>query len=210
MSTPHWRIDELFPDLGLETRAQLRELHTELLKFNKAINLISANSIVDADLIHIADGIIGSKIVIGNLSTKTIYDIGSGNGIPGIVAAVLSPAHNFILLDSDGRKVEFMKHCISKLKLDNCSVVLSRIEEIDGNQINAAVSRGFSSIQNSISLISRGAAETCEYFHFKSAAVEGEISACRSEQPDWEVSLLAEYEIPKHPGKRSIVLTKRT
>lgn len=61
---------------------------------------------------------------------KTILDIGSGSGIPGVVLAILFPHINVTLLDSNGKKCQFLNQLIRKVDLNNCNVINGRAEEL--------------------------------------------------------------------------------
>ena len=50
-----------------------------------------------------------------------IFDIGSGNGFPGLLMAILDPGHEYNLVESDARKCEFLKHCYHRLELKECA-----------------------------------------------------------------------------------------
>ena len=111
--SPNWRIKVWFPDIDDKAHDMLKQYWIELLKFNKAINLISRKTVLNADAIHFADSIMGAQIVRKKANrNEYLYDLGSGNGFPGLVYSILYPDQKVILLDSDERKCEFLKHVI--------------------------------------------------------------------------------------------------
>ncbi len=59
-----------------------------------------------------------------------VIDIGSGAGFPGIPLAVARPRTSFDLVDSVGRKVEFIKRAIDSLGLENTRAFKARSEEL--------------------------------------------------------------------------------
>ncbi len=61
---------------------------------------------------------------------KTVADIGSGGGFPGIVAAACLPDHQFVLVEPMERRVEWLKECVEEMELDNVSVIRARANEI--------------------------------------------------------------------------------
>lgn len=61
---------------------------------------------------------------------KTVADIGSGGGFPGIVAAVCLPDHQFVLVEPMERRVEWLKECVEEMDLDNVSVIRARANEM--------------------------------------------------------------------------------
>lgn len=61
---------------------------------------------------------------------KTVADIGSGGGFPGIVAAACLPDHRFVLVEPMERRVEWLNECVDEMGLDNVSVVRARANEM--------------------------------------------------------------------------------
>ena len=141
-----WRIQEWFKDLGPEKVQRLRLYHSDLLRFNIKVNLISRNTERDADEAHFADCILAAKVILASDLDKRVFDIGSGNGLPGIVLGILDPTREYICVESDGRKCEFLKHVIQLLGLKNVTTMNVRFESLAGHEVKCAVSRGFASI----------------------------------------------------------------
>ncbi|WP_033495028.1 16S rRNA (guanine(527)-N(7))-methyltransferase RsmG [Bifidobacterium biavatii] len=61
---------------------------------------------------------------------KTVADIGSGGGFPGIVAAACLPDHRFTLIEPMERRVEWLDECVHEMGLKNVEIVRARSEEI--------------------------------------------------------------------------------
>ena len=57
-----------------------------------------------------------------------MLDVGSGAGFPGIPLAIANPALDVVLLDSNGKKVRFLEEVKRNLRLDNMTVIQSRVE----------------------------------------------------------------------------------
>jgi len=60
---------------------------------------------------------------------RTLVDIGSGAGLPGIVLAMVRPELNVILLEPMERRCRFLSECVAELGLANASVLRGRAEE---------------------------------------------------------------------------------
>lgn len=205
-----WRIPDFFPNLDTEIQQKLLAYQTELIHFNGRINLISTRTEQQADLIHITDCVMASSIILKATEQKQIFDIGSGNGLPGIIIAVLDPTRQVIVVDKDARKMEFLKHVCSRLSLRNVNFYHDRAENIDANLIHCAVSRGFASITKAILALRKPCAVGAEYFHMKSDSWVREIAQIPTQVCSfWEPSLIGEYELPLTNAKFSIVLTKK-
>ena len=206
----YWRIEKWFPELSKEVVAQLRAYHAELIFFNGRMNLISPRTEKTADLLHVADGIVGGRAVLNASSSKEIFDIGSGNGVPGIIMAALAPERKFVLVDADARKVEFLKHCIARATLKNCQAVHARLEDLPENSITCAVTRGVASLSKVLIMCRRAASSNCEFFHFKGRSWATEVAEIPSQLlASWDPVLVSDYMLPEGDANLSIILTKR-
>ncbi len=114
-----------------------------IVLWNKTHNLISSNKDVNSLIVEIVDCIIGARY----LKVKTdIFDAGSGNGLPGIVLAIIYPNNNFILVESSRKKCSFLRMVKTELQLNNLSIKNIRIEEL--SDIFFIVSKAAFSVKN--------------------------------------------------------------
>ena len=205
-----WRIPEWFPNLGEDKLRKLQTYHYELINFNKKMNLISPNTEREADKIHFADCIIASQHIINESQAPVIYDLGSGNGFPGLVMAILDPSRKMILIDADLRKVEFLKHVVMRLELKNVEVKAMRVEDIAENSIECAVSRAFANIPKVILWVRKACKLGCELYHMKSDSWVTEMANIPAQLiTNWAPQHVADYELPVENIKLSIILTKK-
>lgn len=61
---------------------------------------------------------------------KTVADIGSGGGFPGLVAAACLPDHRFTLIEPMERRVEWLHECVEEMGLENVTIMRERSEEV--------------------------------------------------------------------------------
>src|SRR4029077_16707506 len=79
--------------------------------------------------VHVADSLSG--LVVDDLrSAARIADIGSGAGFPGLVLAVALPTARLDLVESVGRKCEFIRRAAVAGGIDNAEVIQARSEEL--------------------------------------------------------------------------------
>jgi 16S rRNA (guanine527-N7)-methyltransferase len=71
-------------------------------------------------LLTVADLAVGSRCA----------DLGSGGGIPGVIAAIVRPDVRMTLIEADRRKAGFLVHVCGLLELDNVTVAARRAEEM--------------------------------------------------------------------------------
>lgn len=74
---------------------------------------------------HILDSLAVRPLLEGS----RVLDVGTGAGFPGLPLAIAEPDKEFVLLDSNGRKVAFVRHVIGTLGLANASAVQARVED---------------------------------------------------------------------------------
>lgn len=118
-----------------ETQEKLERYQALLLKWQKAINLVSRNTVDEAWHRHFEDSMQLQDIVPPG--AKTVVDLGSGAGFPGLVLAILNRGQSFHLIESDQKKCEFLRTVARETGTD-ISVHDTRIEEI-GVEISADV-----------------------------------------------------------------------
>jgi 16S rRNA (guanine527-N7)-methyltransferase len=91
----------------------------------------SVSSVVDgrAWRVHVADSLTGLEVpALGEASR--IADVGAGAGFPGLVLAVALPAAQVDLIESVGRKCEFMRRAIAAAGIANAAVLNTRSEDL--------------------------------------------------------------------------------
>lgn len=156
---------------------QLEKLlkYLELLqRWNKAFNLTAIRDPLQMVRLHLLDSLAIHPYVQG---LKSIIDVGTGPGLPGIPLAILNPEINFTLLDSNGKKTRFLFQAINELKLTNASEINHRVEAYQPNQLfDAVISRAFSSISDMLN--------QCDHL----VSDQGCFLAMKGKKPDSELS----------------------
>lgn len=80
-----------------------------------------------------------------------MLDIGTGAGLPAVIVAIMRPDWHITALDSNGKKVRFIRQMVGELGLTNLTPVASRIEEFDG-EFDVITSRAFASLTDFVTL----------------------------------------------------------
>lgn len=110
-------------------------------KWNKAYNLTSVRNPDEMLVKHILDSLVVSEHLQGN----NFIDVGTGPGLPGIPLAIANPDKQFVLLDSLGKRITFIKNALRELGITNVTPVLSRVEEYKEQTFDGVLSRAFAS-----------------------------------------------------------------
>jgi 16S rRNA (guanine527-N7)-methyltransferase len=118
--------------------------YVELLnKWNKTYNLTAVRKPEQMVTRHLLD----SLSICPYLRGKSMLDVGTGAGLPGIPLAIVFPERQFTLLDSNNKKTRFVVQAVSELELSNVDVVQSRVEEYKPDaSFETITTRAYSSI----------------------------------------------------------------
>lgn len=118
-------------NVSRETLASLEKYAAILKKWNRAINLVSASTVDQIWSRHILDS--AQVFRIAPKHANLWVDMGSGAGFPGLVVACLAkaerPALEFVCIESDQRKAEFLRTIVRELDL-NAKIIANRIEKV--------------------------------------------------------------------------------
>lgn len=132
--------------LSLTQQQQLLDFVRLLDKWNKAYNLTSVRDPEEMLVKHILD----SLVVSPHLNGSHFIDVGTGPGLPGIPLAIANPDKQFVLLDSLGKRITFIKNAVRELDLTNVTPVLSRVEAYQEAQFDGVLSRAFASLNDMV------------------------------------------------------------
>ncbi len=186
------------------SKAQRQQLlaHIELVaKWNRRLNLTAITDGGDMVVHHVLDSLGVMPWIKGN----RILDIGSGAGFPGIPLAIVDPDIEVTLLDSRGKRIEFLRHACHKLELDNISLQKIRVEDYQPQQkFDTLVARAFSPLARLVELTGRCRSRGARLLAFKGKYPEGEIAELSAEAR-MRVTI-EKIDIPWLNAQRHIVL----
>ena len=132
-------------DLSAEQHRQMIDHLVLLERWNRKLNLTAIVSAQQMVVQHLLD----SLAIMPLISGPRILDIGSGGGFPGMPLAVAVPELSVTLLDSRGKRVEFLRHVAAHTKLKGVVTVKSRVEDFrPSEKFDTLVTRAFSSLQD--------------------------------------------------------------
>ena len=124
-------------------------LLTELEHWSARVNLTAIRSIDKMISGHLLDSLAIRQFLHGD----SIIDIGTGAGFPGLPLAIAEPSRTFVLLDSNGKKISFVQHIVSKLGLQNVRAVRARAEDYAAEDtFDTVIARALATIPRIIEL----------------------------------------------------------
>ena len=179
--------------------------YVELLhKWNKAYNLTSVRDPDEMLIKHIMDSLMVGEVLQG----KNFIDVGTGPGLPGIPLAILYPDRNFVLLDSLGKRITFLRQVVFQLKLTNVQPVKSRVEEYqDETLFDGVLSRAFSSLNDMVNWCSHLVSKEQGLFF----ALKGQYPTNELANLPNNISLVAGHaiKVPELVGERHVLVLKK-
>lgn len=117
-------------DVSRETSERLDIYRSLIRKWNPKINLVARSTLDQLDSRHIRDSV--QLVDLARAQSGTWADLGSGGGLPGLVAAIFSADRDlsFHLIESDQRKATFLRTCAREMGLNRVHVHATRIESL--------------------------------------------------------------------------------
>lgn len=181
-----------------------------LLEQNQVMNLTAITEPAEVVRLHFLDSaaLLPAKVLQG----KRIIDVGTGAGFPGVVLKILAPSMNVTLLDSLGKRIEWLRDLCGRLELQDITCIKGRAEELSRNpehreQYDAAVSRALASMPVLAELCLPFVKQDGLFLAMKSNKTDEEIDAARPiiGTLGGEVPFVMDYRLPGEEGYRRIV-----
>jgi len=177
-------IDDLNQCLPLAVQLNANQYHLldqyldELLLWNRKINLTAIRSKHQCWEKHIIDSLLLGEFID---SEKSLLDVGTGAGLPSIPLKILYDSLDVTSIDTVGKKIQFQKHCVRKLRLENFQAISGRIEnlrEYTDRKYLQITSRAFTSLGAFCQLCFPYLAEEGRLIAMKGAGFEREVDEC--------------------------------
>ena len=188
---------------SLQQKDKICEFLFTLEKWNKAYNLTAINQIQDMLTKHVLDSLGVAPFISG----ENMLDVGTGAGLPGIPLSIIRPDLNFVLLDSCRKKTNFVQYVVTLLGLTNVTVVHSRVENYQPQNLFAIIiSRAFTALDKFV----LSSAHLCHEDGFF-IAMKGKLTQAKAE-PLPEGYILTKIEtvtIPGLEGERCLVFVRK-
>jgi 16S rRNA (guanine527-N7)-methyltransferase len=130
-------MEKGFKDLKLPYSEEIEEkfiVYRDLLKeWNKKINITSIEEDEDIYVKHFID----SLLILNEdnaAENKTIIDVGTGGGFPGLPLKIVNDNYRITLLDSLRKRIDFLAEVVKALNLKNVELIHGRAEDYGQNK----------------------------------------------------------------------------
>lgn len=159
--------------ISAETQHKLLGYLALMQKWNKVHNLTAVRDADEMVTLHLLD----SLVVLPYVDAKNLLDVGSGAGLPGIPLALCLPDLQVTVIDSNSKKVSFMRQVKAELGITNLEVIGGRVEDIaPTRQFEIIISRAFSDLSLFISLTHHLLATDGKWLAMKGVYPEAELA----------------------------------
>nr|WP_313012222.1 16S rRNA (guanine(527)-N(7))-methyltransferase RsmG [Moraxella sp. CTOTU48841] len=193
-------LSELKLQLSDEQQLQLLYYLQQLLFWNKAYNLTAIKDDQQALIKHIFD----SLSIVPFLPAGDLLDIGTGAGLPAVIVAICQPQRTVTALDSNQKKIRFIKQVASELGLKNLTPVASRIEAHVGTY-QVITSRAFASLVDFVTHSQSKLADNGIICAMKGVEPVDEIQALQNE---WKINTQV-LTVPELHESRHLIYLQR-
>ena len=153
--------------------------------------------------VHLLDSLAARPLLHG----KTVLDIGTGAGFPGLPLAITEPDRHFVLLDSNNKKIQFVRHAVAELELRNVEAVKARAEDYaPGYRFDTVIARAVAAVPRLIELAGHHVGEGGVFIALKGRYPAEELQQIPA---GWDYAI-EELSVPGlDAGSRHVVLLRR-
>ena len=195
-------VNELKLSLSETQQRTLLLYLDQLLLWNKAYNLTAITDPEEALIKHVIDCL----SIITHLPSGSLLDIGTGAGLPAVIIAICQPDRQCTALDSNQKKIRFIKQISSELGLSNMQPIASRIEAHEASYA-VVTSRAFASLIDFVEVAQPRLADGGYLCAMKGKAPsEEELQALEG---DWHIKTI-KLSVPRlHDSRHLIEMSSR-
>lgn len=177
---------------------QLLAYHAGLVKWNRAFNLTAVRDPMEMIYRHLLD----SLAIVPFLPAGRLLDVGTGAGLPGLVVAMVRPDIAVTCLDSNGKKIRFIRQMIMELQLKQVATTQARVESFSAEPYAAITSRAFATLSDMVQWSQHLLAADGQFVAMKGQYPEAELAAL----PDSvQVLGVQQLQVPGADGERHLV-----
>lgn len=174
---------QLGVDVSRETRDQLEAMVNTLVRWQKAINLVGRTTLSDIWTRHVLDS--AQLVLLVPPRAKTLTDLGSGAGFPGLVLAALRPDLEVTLIEADARKAAFLGEAGRKMELVKPpKIVVGRLESVPPAKADVVTARALAPLAKLLEWARPHRTDTAICLFHKGKGWQAELTEAMK---DWDI-----------------------
>ena len=201
-------------ELGLDaSKAETLERFAELmLEKNEVMNLTRITEPEAVAQLHLLDSAMLLKYA--DFRGKTVADVGTGAGFPGMPLRILEPDFDLTLLDSLGKRVDWLKETCDALGLARVSCIHARAEEFAAEKresFDLVTSRAVANLQSLAELCLPLVRVGGQFLAMKSIESESEIADAKNaiKTLGGKIAKVEDYTIPTSDVVHRLVIIEK-
>ena len=203
-------ILDLFPNASSDNFIKLDKYYELLIKYNEVMNLTSITEYDEVYIKHFYDSLLLTKVL--DINNKTLCDVGSGAGFPGIPLAIFTNA-KVSIIDALQKRINFLNDVIKELDLNNVLAYHIRAEEYVKTKrsgFDVVTARAVAKL-NVLAELCLPLVKVGGYFIALKGSNEEELKEANKALDILGASLVKTYsfDLPNEMGKRHIYLLKK-
>ena len=161
---------------------KLENFASLLNEWNQIHNLTGAKT-VDAIYVNIIDSLYPLTFIE---KPKTLLDVGTGAGFPGLVLAIALPETEVVLVEPLKKRVSFLKYAAMDLELENIKVEAKRVEKVEHDAFDLITSRAVTNTKLLLDLTKDISNDKTDYLFYKGSRVFDEVAEVQH-QLDYDI-----------------------
>jgi len=151
--------------LPKDQQKQIKNFVDAAVEFNKTHNIFSRKTKKEVYEKDILECLFLNKNIQKN---KTVLDLGSGGGFPGIILSITKPTNKISLVESSNKKCYFLRKIKHELSLENINIINQKITKNNNIGIfDIITARAFASTQKILELTKNNTHKTTKYLLMK-------------------------------------------
>ena len=200
-------LEELNININSEQLIKLEEFYHLMLEWNEKINLTRITEETDVYLKHFYDSLTITKVVDLN-KVKTLCDVGTGAGFPGIVLKIMYPNLKITLIDSLQKRVNYLNEIIKELNLKEIEAIHSRGEDYKG-KFDVVTSRAVANIEKLVTYTMHLVSKEGVFVAMK-GNIEEELTTSVKEKlsHQYQIIKIEQFILPIENSNRSLIVMK--
>lgn len=186
-----------------------------IIEYNKIMDITNITEEEEMYIKHFLDSVLISKSKI-NLYGKSIIDIGTGGGFPGIPLKIMHPSISLTLMDSLNKRIRFLEDVTTRLNLDNTISIHARAEELARNKkyresYDIATSRAVANLSTLVEYCLAFVKVGGYFIAMKGPNYQDELDSANNaiNTMGGKIEEVIEYELPNNLGSRSLIIVKK-